>query len=48
MSYLFSPPRRVFGEFVGCEPERESEGQLEDVLADFAMCSREIAAEFAT
>lgn len=27
----------VFGEFVGCEPERESEGQLEDVLADFAM-----------
>ena len=26
----------VFGEFVGCEPERESEGQLEDVIGDFA------------
>lgn len=25
----------VFGEFVGCEPEREGEGTLEDVLADF-------------
>ena len=26
----------VFGEFVGCEPERASEGQLEDVIEDFA------------
>ena len=25
----------VFGEFVGCEPERDSEGQLEDVIRDF-------------
>lgn len=26
----------VFGQFVGCEPERKAEGTLEDVLNDFA------------
>ncbi len=26
----------IFGDFVGCEPEREAEGRIEDVLDDFA------------